>query len=716
MIVDDTALQGQNPAGLDPNVVGCPTTPSGWSQGGTFELDTDNGQPGQPGTGVDGSSAAQIDLHQIGAGFGGHFWFTHTRPASDTGHEVVAKWTPNLSAGLYEVRAYVPATGATTTNATYQIHIASGYPAYQRTVNQNSYSDQWVSLGYFPLRPGSYVTAGSVTPSSDASQGADIAFDALAFSQITPGDTVSVSPAGAYAFDGWGTSLAWWAEVLGGDGPSIPGWNSSDRTAIEARLFGAPSNGGLGLTIARYNIGASPSPYIAAGCGTGITFRPGGLVPTPQQSPGTSPDVTTDPGQLGVLNDITNEITNTGGTPIIEAFANSPPWWMTSNKCAIGMGNPKSDSLPPSQYQAYVNYLAGVVRSFAQHGITISTVEPFNEPNPSFAWGTCMTGCQEGANLLPSTQDSILSLICNALSGTSAQVSAPDGNTVDETISDFGSYGAASRNCVSQVNTHGYNVQAPYDGPARPNLANLAQVNGKSLWMSEFGNGGSAITLSTQIAKDLQYLRPAAWVYWQGLEQPGGWGLLQSGGNFPADTGFSLTQRFYALGQYSEFIRPGFQILTTYDPQVSGGLPNCTPTSGSTSGCAQSTLDVAAYNPNGGRIVLVATNNGSSDNPVTYDFSALSAQLGLSVGSTAHVYRTSAGLGNLVQEPDLALSGSSLSDVQPAQSITTYVIDPASTALSATHSIFTQPRNGGNPMSRTRLRQGGLKNYLSAIP
>jgi O-glycosyl hydrolase len=674
VIVDDTALAGQNPAGLDPNVVSCPTTPTGWSQGGAFELDSDNGQPGQPGNPIGASSVAAIDLHQLGGGFGGHFWFTHTRPASDAAHEVVAKWTPNLSAGLYQVQVYVPDTGATTTDATYQIHVASGYAPYQRTINQNAYSNQWVSLGYFPLRPGSYVTLGSVTPSSDSSQGADIAFDDLAFSQVQPADTVSVNANHAYGFQGWGTSLAWWAEVLGGDGPSIPGWSTPDRAAAESRLFGAPASGGLGLTIARYNIGASPLPGAVGGCPSNTSFRPGGLVPSPQQSAGATPDIGHDPGQLGVLQDAITDIRNANGIPVVEAFANSPPWWMTSNKCQIGAGGPLiTDNLPSSQYQAYASYLAGVVRSFASHGIAINTIEPFNEPD-TFPWGTCTTGCQEGANFVPNTQNSVLTLLCSAVSGLGTKISVPDENKIDNAIADFAAYSAANQACVSQINTHGYDGQNAYGGPNRPDLAGLAQASGKPLWMSEFGTGGSGIDLSKQIALDLQYLRPSAWVYWQAIEEPGKWGLLQSGGKFPADTGTTPTQRFYALGQYSKFIRPGFRILTAYDPQVSGGQPNCAP--GSHNGCSQSTLDVAAYNPANGQVVLVATNNQSTDKTVTYDLSTLTSQLGISLGATAHVYRTSDGLGNLVQEPDLSLSGTTLPDVQPAQSITTYVIDP----------------------------------------
>src|SRR5690242_2920791 len=61
-----------------------------------------------------------------------------------------------------------------------------------------------------------------------------------------------VDPSNIYVsnFEGWGTSLAWWANVLGG-------WSSTNVNAIADLVFG-PSN--LNINIARYNIGASPSP------------------------------------------------------------------------------------------------------------------------------------------------------------------------------------------------------------------------------------------------------------------------------------------------------------------------------------------------------------------------------------------------------------------------------------------------------------------------
>ncbi|HEX6676866.1 MAG TPA: GDSL-type esterase/lipase family protein [Actinomycetes bacterium] len=204
IIVDDAALPDQNPGGSTPNVVGCPTTPSGWRDGGTFRFSDADGDPLGPG------HLANLDLHQLGTGFGGHIWFTHSRPFSDVGRAVTGTWAPTLPAGgLYELRVFVPTPGATSTHASYQVTSPDATGAlhfWRRTLNQNPYSNQWISLGFFPLWPGAHVSLDSVTPAGDTSQGNDVAFDALAFVPVAAGSYVALGD--SYA-SGEGTGGPW---------------------------------------------------------------------------------------------------------------------------------------------------------------------------------------------------------------------------------------------------------------------------------------------------------------------------------------------------------------------------------------------------------------------------------------------------------------------------------------------------------------------------
>src|SRR5713226_3933873 len=63
--------------------------------------------------------------------------------------------------------------------------------------------------------------------------------------------TVIVTPAQQYqTIQGWGTSLAWWANIIGG-------WSDSQRTALADALYNPTT--GIGLNVVRYNFGADGS-------------------------------------------------------------------------------------------------------------------------------------------------------------------------------------------------------------------------------------------------------------------------------------------------------------------------------------------------------------------------------------------------------------------------------------------------------------------------
>ncbi|RJQ85842.1 hypothetical protein D5S19_13155 [Amycolatopsis panacis] len=146
-----------------------------WPNAGVFSFTFKQDAPGQyPG---------KIDTHQIGGGFGGHFWFTHTRSKADNGGklEVDGNWRLNQSHnGPMKVFVALPDHGAQTNAATYVVKTASGDRT--RVVQQPGDGNRWVSLGAFMFNNVPEVNLTSVTPQGDGSQ--DIAFDAVAFVPI----------------------------------------------------------------------------------------------------------------------------------------------------------------------------------------------------------------------------------------------------------------------------------------------------------------------------------------------------------------------------------------------------------------------------------------------------------------------------------------------------------------------------------------------------
>lgn len=122
--------------------------------GGTVIVD--NGSSGF----MSGGAASSWYSANIGYN-GGLIWTRnndYVRPNYNWG-----RWYPNLSAGRYEVFVYIPSNYATTTQARYWVSHRDGYTL--KIINQNAYSDQWVSLGTYNFVAGnsSYVSLSDVT-------------------------------------------------------------------------------------------------------------------------------------------------------------------------------------------------------------------------------------------------------------------------------------------------------------------------------------------------------------------------------------------------------------------------------------------------------------------------------------------------------------------------------------------------------------------------
>ncbi|WP_432967800.1 hypothetical protein [Dactylosporangium sp. CA-233914] len=77
--------------------------------GGKFLL-----RGGSP-AGQDGAPYADIDLHQLGAGYLGHMWFTHgTSGTGLTKHKIVGAWEPDLPLSPGQHKNYIHHLGAPT--------------------------------------------------------------------------------------------------------------------------------------------------------------------------------------------------------------------------------------------------------------------------------------------------------------------------------------------------------------------------------------------------------------------------------------------------------------------------------------------------------------------------------------------------------------------------------------------------------------------------
>jgi hypothetical protein len=159
------------PHGL--NLEGCRPATANWTNNGTFVPTF--GDPSNP-----SAQATDMDLHQLGTALGGHMWFTHTNEPTDASGNsywgFTGTWIPNLDDGRYEIKVFVPATGASATQSRYTVNDGAGV-TYPVTINQNAYANAWVSLGTFWLASGAAVSLTNLGTSVSG----DLAFSGVAF-------------------------------------------------------------------------------------------------------------------------------------------------------------------------------------------------------------------------------------------------------------------------------------------------------------------------------------------------------------------------------------------------------------------------------------------------------------------------------------------------------------------------------------------------------
>ncbi len=425
-------------------------------------------------------------------------------------------------------------------------------------------------------------------------------------------------------WEGWGTSLAWWAHVVGGFPEPI-------RTEYMDKAFDPVK--GLGLNVIRYNIGGGENPAHLPPNKQFLSFR--AAVPGFSPSPGVW-DWSADANQRYVLKAAMQR-----GADQLEAFSNSPPWWATVSGSVTGGVN-GADNMKPGMEDAFGDYLSGVVKHFHDDwGITFRVVEPLNEPTNGWQYSGQFNG-QEGCVVTPPHQNVVIKATGAALKRagvTGTTVTASDETSISASLSTFNGYDPATLAVLSKINTHSYG------GGSRERLGRQVRGAGKDLWMSEYGDGdASGLSLSRQILTDVNGLHPTAWVYWQFVDI-GGWGMLTNSEDSYAHTAYGVNKKYYVMGQYSRSVRPGCRILAAPDANT-----------------------LAALDPKQKTLILVVTNSGDGDAPLSLDLSRFTQ-----LGKTAAVVRTSP-TEDWARPAPVALTGKTLQTTLPAKSVTTFVI------------------------------------------
>lgn len=418
-------------------------------------------------------------------------------------------------------------------------------------------------------------------------------------------------------WEGWGTSLAWLGKGVGGS--NYQNTYADLLFTLNDVQFNSTVLPGLGLNIARYNIGGGGIP------GENID---GTVENLPSNMPwykdidgfwkdwknldvnSSSWDWSRDANQRNFM------LAARDRGARFEFFANAPMWWMTWEKSSAG------GALQSWNHRDFARYLAKTT-AYAQNnwGITVDSLEPFNEPLAGW-WNYPKE--QEGVNISQDVQKEILGylkeeLIAEGLGNMT--IAAADENTMNQAISTYNYYkshnvsiNGANTNLASlvgKVNVHSYNGLSPWrDNGARQNLRST--VGSKRIWVSEYGdNDGDGLTLAQTITEDLTYLKPSAWIYWQAVEAYNSWGFVNGAfanasdenANTRAMPGW-IYNKYYVFAQFTRFLRPGYKIIGSDDHNT-----------------------ITAYDEVAKKLLFITVNYGNAQK-IVYDFSTLRSATG----------------------------------------------------------------------------------------
>ncbi|MGV0109435.1 RICIN domain-containing protein [Arthrobacter sp. CP30] len=490
-----------------------------------------------------------------------------------------------------------------------------------------------------------------------------------------PEGALTLTPDPSYQgeeFEGWGTSLVWFANATGDYPDEI-------RNRLADLVFGPD---GLNLNIARYNIGGGNAPDVKD------YLRPGGAVEGWWNAPeGTTREDTAwwspeDPADWNLEADATQrwwidrikqDITHW------ETFSNSPPWFQTVSGYTSGGFNSTADQLKPGSISDFNAYLVRVTEELEKaHGIEVDTLDPFNEPNTNYwstqldATGEPTSGRQEGAHMGPQLQQQVLRDLAAQLqdADTDATISAMDETNPGTFATNWNSYPEDVRALVDQLNVHTYGTGQ------RTTVRDIAKAEDKPVWMSEvegsWGDGQSftsmepGLGMAKRITDDLRELEPSAWVFWQPVEDydnmaPGGesaaganWGSIQ----MPFDCTdvdtletcpIYTNTKFNTVRNYTHYIQPGDRLVQVDDEDTTAAITD--------SGAA-----------------VVHINEDAEDKPVVLDFSKFGS---VARGATVTPVVSDAD-GALVEGEPVAIEGGSAVVTAPAESVTTFVVDGVS--------------------------------------
>ena len=484
------------------------------------------------------------------------------------------------------------------------------------------------------------------------------------FKSINAQTNVIINPKIEYqTIEGWGVSLAWWANLAGG----MPESSMNELASYAVN--------DLNFNVFRFNIGGGENPN----CTEGNHFRKdGGLMPGYRSKQNDNEgwgvnNFTNDARQIKVMDKIA-ALRAPKGDIITETISYSPPWWMTYGECSAGNVNGTSENLKPAFRDDFADYLVSVTKDLntAHPNWNIKYINPFNEPTSGY-WKK--GGNQEGSAFYPATQAQVLWRLWQRrrdLDILSIELSASDNSKVTSSLSNLKTLknnNLNEYNGIAKISTHSYGG----NWENKRDLGNFAKENGnKKIWQTETGplswrppTGTNNwfirhYDMAYRLIEDMRNLKATVWCDWQLMSRDDGWGMLHQT-NWNENNPYkkpilNKTRGFYCRKNVTNFIKVGYKIVDTSNGNTLG-----------------------AVSPDNNEFVFVIVNSTNTTRNYNVDLSKFSNI------NSFKTYRTSGSSSisgenteektNSTVSSKGVLSGKQINYNSPAYSVTTFVID-----------------------------------------
>jgi O-glycosyl hydrolase len=524
-----------------------------------------------------------------------------------------------------------PMNAATLTTSTFTL-TATGSPATTGTVAYNTGTQTATFTPSVALAPNTAYTATITTGAQGATGAALASSDTWTFTTENTPSAVAVS---------FGTT---YQTIRGFGGASV--WLGQMPAKVATALFSPTS--GLNLSILRVRI--DPTGTASGGGTYGMPYETGG----PGDSTGWDSELAN--GKEAIANNPNAIVFATPWTPPVAWKLNGSAsvsddgatWNQSYNSCSEGTGY-CGGYLNPSDYANYANYLEDFVHFFNTNaGFNLYAVSMQNEPEENVTYESCVWTPEEmdtwvAGNAAKITSDPYLTKLIMPESDTFNPVDAA------KTLNDPNAQGL-----VSIIGGHLYGVTtfAPYSIPAGDSP--------KELWMTEFGPlSGAQLTfaqaLSTyglSIHNSLVNGQYNAYIWWGLFGQSNGSCSTAAGTCGFVDSNGNVQPMGEVMGQYSEFIQPGYVRASATATPVSGVYVS-----------AYTGEDQSATQ----HYVIVAINTNTTVQNMNFTLS--DAPTGIS--SMTPTQSTSAA--GLATQPAVTVTGGQFLYTLPATSITTFV-------------------------------------------